>query len=148
MKRTVLCTLTLLFFAANPLLAQETAPDPGERFKQYLNQKVTEVKNTDDPAEKRALLDETLQKMKTAADQVRQMPGIDVKGEEALAAFAADISEKRAQLNGENGYEAVPDADLDRFADYVQQDLEQAQRLVISISTAALVLIIFLLLLL
>lgn len=148
MKRLSVCTLALLFFSVQPLLADATTPDPMERFKQYVNEMVTEVKETEDPAEKRALLDESLQKMEEAADRVRHMPGIDADDEEALAALSTDISEKRDQLNGHGGYERVADADLDRFADYVQQDLEQAQRLVISISSAALVLILVLLLLL
>ncbi len=148
MKRIALCTLALLFFSAHPLFAEAPASDPVERFKQYLNDMVTDVKDAEDPAEKRAILDESLRKMKTAADRVKQMPGTEAEAKEALTAFASDISDKRDQLNGENGYEVVPDADLDRFADYVQQDLEQADRLVISISSAALVLLIFLLLLL
>lgn len=148
MKRIALCTLALLLFSAPSLLAETPASDPVERFKEYLNDMVTEVKNAEDPTEKRAILDESLRHMKTAAERVRKMPGIESEEEEALTAFASDISEKRDQLNGENGYEGVPDADLDRFADYVQQDLEQADRLVISISSAALVLLIFLLLLL
>ncbi len=148
MRRTALCTVALLLLCMQPLFAGTTDTDPMDRFKQYLNRTVTEVKQTDDPAEKRALLNKSLQKMKQAADRVAQLRGTDAEDKAALAAFSADIFDKLAQLNGENGYERVPEVNLDRFADYVQQDLEQAQRLVISISATALALIILLLLLL
>lgn len=148
MRRLAVSILALLFFSVHPLLADATTPDPVEQFKQYVNEMVTDVKNADDPEEKRAILDESLQKMQRAAEQVSHMPGVNGRDKEALSTFQADISDKRDQLNGEDGYESVDDADLDRFADYVQQDLEQAQQLVISISSAALVLILVLLLLL
>lgn len=148
MTRTALCTVALLLFAVQPLLAEASTTDPIERFKQYLNRTVTEVKETDDPAEKRARLNTSLEKMKRATERVRGLPGVNAEDKAALAELEADFSDKLDQLNGENDYEPVDDAQLDRFADYVQQDLEQAQRLVISISTTVLALIILLLLLL
>lgn len=147
MRRTVVCSVALLLFSLQPLFADGIVSDPVEQFKQYLNETVTEVKNADDPVEKRARLGESLQQMREAADQAKHVPGVNAEEAKALAAFSADISDKLDQLKGNNGYERVADGDLDRFADYVQQDLEQAQRLVISISTAALALIVFLLLL-
>lgn len=148
MKRSALCTVTLLLLCMQPFVARATDTDPMDRLKQYLNRTVTEVKKTDDPAEKRALLNESLQKMKKAAGRVEQLRGMDAEDKAALAAFNASVSDKLEQLNGENGYERVADVNLDRFADYVQQDLEQAQRLVISLSATALVLILLLILLL
>lgn len=149
MRRLTACTLSLLLlFALQPLLAEAVTQDPTDRFKQHVNRMVTEVHKTEDPAEKRTLIEESLSKLKQAAERVQEMRGVDAEGREALADFEAQVSEKLDELEGENGYERVSDANLDRFADYVQQDMEQAQRMVISISATALALIVLLLLLL
>lgn len=149
MKRVAVSAIALmLLFAVQPVQAEDLSDDPMDRFKQYLNRMVAEVKKKDDPAEKRAVLDESLQKMRKAADRVKQMPGVDVEDKANLEVLEANLADKQAQLDGKDGYEQVDDAQLDRFADYVQQDLEQAQRLVISIGATTLALLIILLLLL
>lgn len=127
--------------------AQATDIDAMARFKQYVNDTVQEVKKADDPAEKRALLGASLDRMEKAAKTVARMPGLDANDKAALAAFNANIGDKLDQLNGTNGYDRVADAELDNYADYVQQDLEQAQNIVISISVLALLLIVLILLL-
>lgn len=149
MKPITLCTIgLLLLFSVQPFVAEATMNDPMDRFKQYMNRMVTEVHKTDDPAEKRALIEESLQKIQEATERVEQLRGVDAEDAEALAALRANITDKLDQLRGENGYDQVADMNLDRFADYVQQDMEQAQRLIISISATALALIVLLLLLL
>lgn len=147
MKRIVLTTAALLLFAMQAMPADATDIDAMAKFKEYVNQTVTEVKQAEDPAEKRSILSSSLERMKKAADVVAKMPGLDADDKAAVAAFDANISDKLDQLNGTNGYERVGDTDLDEYADYVQQDLEQAQRIVISISLVALLLIILILLL-
>lgn len=137
-----------MVLCVQPLLVEATPSDAMERFKQYLNDTVTEVKQADDPAEKRAILDRSLRKMTNAAERVKEMRGVDADDQAALDVLIENLSEKLYELNGEADYEPVADADLDDFADYAQQDLEQAQRLVISISATALVLILLLILLL
>lgn len=66
---------------------------------------------------------------------------------EALAGFKNDLIEKKNELNGQDGFAKVPDNRLNDFAQYVQQDMEQADRVVtISLTTALLIVIILLLL--
>jgi hypothetical protein len=119
-----------------------------ERFKSYLNETVQQVKNATDATEKRDILRRSLENMQTAAQQLKDSRGVDDEGRAALGAFKDVITDKLDQLEGRNGYETVADADLDDFTDYVQQDLEQAQRLVISIGVGTLLLLILLILLL
>jgi hypothetical protein len=59
----------------------------------------------------------------------------------------ATLLEKQNELEGKNGYERVPDAQLNAFSNYVVQDMEQAVG-TITISVLALVLIIILIVLL
>jgi hypothetical protein len=64
-----------------------------------------------------------------------------------LDSFKKLLTEKQDELNGVNGYEPVGNNQLDDFADYVQQDIEQADSVVtISVTTALLIIIILLLL--
>lgn len=136
-----------MLIALQPMPAQATDVDVMARFKAYVNETVVEVKKADDPETKRALLATSLERMKKAADMVGRMPGLDEDGRAAVDAFDANISDKLDQLNGKNGYERVANGQLNDFADYMQQDLEQAQRLVISLSLTALILILIIVLL-
>lgn len=70
------------------------------------------------------------------------------KDKEAIKSMRANIQEKKNELNGEEGYQKVTDKKLNNFANYVQQDLEQADTVVISISATVLAAILVLLLLL
>jgi hypothetical protein len=64
-----------------------------------------------------------------------------------LHSYKSKIVEKSNQLNGRKNYDRIAGEDLDEFADYVQQDMEQADRvLTISLTTALLIVIILLLL--
>jgi hypothetical protein len=66
---------------------------------------------------------------------------------ESIDDLRSRLQEKVDELNGQNGYTAVPDGQLDTFADYVQQDFEQADRvLTIGVTTALLIVLILLLL--
>ncbi len=136
-----------MLIALQPMPAQGMDVDVMARFKAYVNETVVEVKKADDPETKRALLATSLERMKKAADMVGRMPGLDEDGRAAVDAFDANISDKLDQLNGKNGYERVANGQLNDFADYMQQDLEQAQRLVISLSLTALILILIIVLL-
>lgn len=147
MKRLLISTAAILLLYIQPTPAQATDMDVMARFKAYVNETVAEVKNTDDPETKRALLRSSLERMDRAADVVARMPQMDDDDLAAIAVFKADISDKLDQLNGDNGYDRVADSDLDDYADYVQQDLEQAQRIVISLSLTALILILIIVLL-
>jgi len=61
--------------------------------------------------------------------------------------FKTILQEKQNELEGSNGYDRVPDAQLNAFANYVVQDMEQADT-TITISVVVLLLIIILIVLL
>lgn len=56
--------------------------------------------------------------------------------------FKTSLKEKQDELEGINGFERIPDSQLNEFSNYVVQDMEQAS---ITISLLALVVIIILL---
>jgi polyhydroxyalkanoate synthesis regulator phasin len=119
---------------------------PHEQLKQHIRDAVEKVKAAPTAAEKRSILDDELRAMTTALSRARQMTDRSSE-KESIDALRARVQEKLDELHGQNGYTAVPDEELDTFADYVQQDFEQADRVVtISVTTALLIVLILLLL--
>ena len=119
---------------------------PHEQLKQHIHDAVEKVKAAPTAAEKRSILDDELRAMTTALNRARQMTDRSSE-KESIDALRARVQEKLDELHGQNGYTAVPDEELDTFADYVQQDFEQADRVVtISVTTALLIVLILLLL--
>lgn len=141
-------SLSLIIFLAisqSPAVSQST--DLMETFKKHMNETVQEVKDEDNPEEKRAILNESFSKMITAIDKIESKATLSEKELAQLYAFKENIAEKSNQLNGRKDYDRIAGVDLDEFSDYVQQDMEQADRiLTISLTTALLIVIILLLL--
>lgn len=132
-----------LMFATQPVQADTT---PHEQLKQHVRDIVQEVKAASTPAEKRSILDEELRDMIAALDRVEQMTTLSERNQAGIDALRSLVQEKLDELHGQNGYEAVPDRQLDTFADYVQQDFEQADRVItISLTSALLILLIIIL---
>ncbi|HLR26307.1 MAG TPA: hypothetical protein VK112_10605 [Fodinibius sp.] len=122
--------------------------DALDMFKSYVNSMVQKVKKADDPSQKRKILNSSFDKMTAAFDKAQEIRMVSEKDKKAINSFKADIQQKRNELNGLDGFNRVEDSNLNNFANYVQQDLEQAKMVSISISAVLLVLIIILLLLL
>jgi len=144
--RVAVAVLVLVAIAA-PLFADNAQTRLENRLKEYFNNLLLEVEQTRDPAEKRALLNESLERFLTAMDRLQKLPFLNQEQREALARFDAKVQEKHDELNGAAGFAAVANADLDDFAGYMVQDLEQAARSYIVLSTAAVIIIILLLIL-
>jgi hypothetical protein len=120
--------------------------DGEKAFQNYVHSVVESVKKEKDPEEKRALLNESFLDMMAAIDRISALKTGSDTEKEGLAELRKMIEEKHNELNGLNGYDPVPASQLDRFADYVQQDLEQADRvLTISLTTLLLIVIIIIL---
>lgn len=115
-------------------------------YKEYINTMVERVEEAEDPADKRAILNNSFDNMITAFERAGEMRLASEKDKEAIKSLKANIQEKKNELNGEEGYRKVADNKLNNFANYVQQDLEQADTVVISISATLLVIILVLLL--
>jgi hypothetical protein len=139
--------LSLALFISNPVYSEDTSVKAENTLRTYLNQTNLEVKNADLPAEKRQILNASLHKLDTVMKTVQQMPGVTEAERDHIQAYRSSIREKTDELNGKNGYKAVPDTQLDAFSNYVVQDFEQAdRRITISLTTVLLIVIILLLL--
>jgi len=117
-------------------------------IQKYFNETACKVKATTDPAQKREILDKSLQTMSKAMDKVESSGLISQDDRAGVNHFKATLQEKQSELKGMNGYERVDDAQLNAFSDYVVQDMEQAaQTITISLVAALLIVIILILIL-
>jgi hypothetical protein len=112
---------------------------------EHLAETVTEAKAADSPAEKRAILNKGLQSLSKALADVHSSPMISDEDRAGIERLAGTIYDKIDELNGLNGFEPVADADLDDFADYMMQDIEQAQRITLSLVALLLIILIVIL---
>ena len=117
-----------------------------DKLQNYFSDVALRVKAADDPSQKREILDESFAKMAKALDAVQSSPLISKNDKVGIDQIKAIVKDKQEELAGLNGYEPVPDAQLNAFADYVVQDLEQADPS-ITISLVALLLIIIIVIL-
>ena len=138
--RTVLGFIFMIF-----ILVQ--AGNAGD-IQNYFSDTAAKVKATTDPAQKRAILDKSLQTMSTALDRVENSGLISQDDRAGINRLKADLQEKQDELTGSNGYAGVADAQLNAFSDYVVQSMEQADQYVtISVVTLLLIIIILILIL-
>jgi len=134
--RTVIRLSVIMFIMAFAGVAQGQ-----DNLQQYFSDAACKVKATADPSEKREILDKSFEKMSKALNMVQSSPLISKDDRAGIDRFKVMLQEKQDELAGQNGYERVPDAQLNAFADYVVQDMEQATQTV-TISLVALLLII------
>jgi len=116
-------------------------------LQRYFSDAATRVKAAENPSEKRAILNESLQTMTRALEMVQGSRTISKDDAVGLELFKATLQEKQDELAGVNGFARVADNQLNTFSDYVVQDMEQADE-VVTISLVALLLIIILVVLL
>ena len=118
--------LLLMAFAGVAMLrttAHSTSVD--ERFKVIVNMVIQNVKHTENPVEKREMLGTFLKQMDQGLGRANAL--LPSKDGAALNIWQMKMKADLAALNG-NGVAKIPDSDLNRFAGYVQQDVEQAER--------------------
>jgi hypothetical protein len=97
-----------------------------ERLKGALNEIVQEVREAESPAAKRAILDRFLSRADRNTRLLEALPGAGDGKKAALGAFQERFAGYSAQLHGTEGKQRVADNELDAFATFMQQDLEQA----------------------
>jgi len=112
-----------------------------DKLQNYFSDAAGKVKVTTDPTQKREILNKSFEKMSKALNTVQGSPLISKDDKAGIAHFKVVLKEKQDELAGLNGYDRVSDAQLNDFADYVVQDMEQATETV-TISLVALLLII------
>ena len=132
-----------LVFAAPSAQADVT---PHDRLKKHVRDVVQNVKAAPTAAKKREILDEELRTMISALDRTEKMADLSAQDQAGIDALRTRLQEKLDELHGQNGYEAVPDSQLDSFADYVQQDFERADSITLSLTTALLIVLLIVLL--
>lgn len=118
-----------------------------ETFKKNFNETVQNVHKAEDTAEKRALLNASFNKMTTAIERIEAKVKLTEKESAQLLSYKNGLQEKRSELNGTDGFNRVPDAELNNFSDYSQQYMEQADRTITIGLTAALLIVLILILL-
>ncbi|MGA9118737.1 MAG: hypothetical protein WB699_05185 [Bacteroidota bacterium] len=141
-KRMIFGSIAMMFVLALPANAGGK-----EQLQRYFSDAASKVKATDNPAEKREILNESFQTMFKALAIVEQSPTLSKDDAVSIDRFKASLQEKQDELTGSKGYVRVPDRQLNAFSDYVVQDTEQADQIVtISLVTLLLIAILFVLL--
>lgn len=135
-------SIFMMFVLAVPVNA-----DAKGELKQYFSKAAEKVKATENADEKREILNEAFNSMSKVLDNVLSSELISESDYAGIEQYKATLQEKQNELEGINGFERVPDAQLNAFADYVVQDMEQADQM-ITISVVVLLLIIILIVLL
>ena len=142
---TILASMLFVFAFQTTTFAQST--DLTETFKKHFNETVLAVQETENADEKRAILNESFDKMITAIDRIESRASLTEEESANLESYKLDLTEKMNELNGLDGFDEIMDEDLDDFSNFSQDFIEQANRTVtIGIGTALLILIILLLL--
>jgi hypothetical protein len=127
--KTVSKLAGILFFAAAIALPAHASQDQGllqARVKVALNEMVRDVKAAESPAAKREVMDRFLGKIENRADKIAKIPFLSAENRSALELLQGKFSGYEATLKGDPGLGGVADKDLDSYALFVQQDLEQA----------------------
>ncbi len=138
--------LSLLFFAAiHTATAQSN--DAISMFKKHINGVVDKVESAESPEKKRELLNNSFNELLATFNKVEKLKSLSSSDQTALNGLRSNIAEKQKELNGMDGYRRVPNNQLNNFANFIQQDIEQADE-TITISVTVLLLIIIILLLL
>ena len=118
-----------------------------DMFKKHINKVVQKVEKAHDPSVKREVLNDSFDDLLNSFARVENVKTLSSADQTAMNKLKNNITQKRNELNGLNGYKRVQNNQLNNFANFVQQDLEQADR-TITISLTVLLLIVIILILL
>jgi hypothetical protein len=119
------------------------ADDLKKELQKYINEIVTEVKEAETPEEKREILDNLFEDLQESFEAAKNSPYVPIDDYEGINILQSKITERSKELNGLEGYQKVPDNQLNEFAVFTLQDIEQADE-IITISLTTLLLIIIL----
>ena len=117
-----------------------------ERVHNYLNDTSLKVKAATSPEQKREILSRNLGEMTRAIATVKGAPLTTEQDRTHLNRLQADLQEKSDELMGVNGFDRVPDDQLNAFSTYVVQDMEQADK-TITVSLVVVLLIVIIIIL-
>ncbi len=136
--KIVIFSLLTVFLTGSAFAGNHTQKE----LKDYFNKINRKVQQTEDPVQKREILNNSFNDLLKAFSTAQQMP-LSSKDMAGINYFKQKVQNKKNELNGLNGYDKVKDASLNQFANYSMQQFEQSAEY-ITISVIALVLIIIL----
>ena len=117
-----------------------------DKVHNYLNDTSLKIKAATSPEQKREILTHSLSEMTRAIDTVKGAPLATDQDRANLDRLQVTLQEKSDELVGANGFDRVPDDQLNAFSTYVVQDMEQADKTItVSLVVALLIIIIIIL---
>lgn len=117
-----------------------------EKVHSYLNDAALKVKATASADEKREILSTSLSNMIVTIERVQSAPLTSAEDDANLDRVKVTLQEKSDELAGLNGFDRVPDDQLNAFSTYIVQDMEQAEKTItVSLVVALLIIIIIIL---
>ena len=139
--------LLAVMFAMTFAMVQTANAQATSKIQNYFNDAAVKVRATADPVQKREILVNSLTSMSNALTQVESSGLVSEENQVGVHRFKTSLQDKLDELAGINGFAPVPDAQLNAFANYVVQDMEQAaETITISLVAALLIAIIIILL--
>ncbi|MBK7378687.1 MAG: hypothetical protein IPJ03_06730 [Ignavibacteriales bacterium] len=115
-------------------------------LQKHFSDVANKVKATENAAEKRAILENSFKDMSEALVKVQGSFLVSKEEQAGIEGLKSILKENQDELAGINGYERVPDSQLNNFSNYVVQNMAQADQ-VITISLVAALLIIIIIIL-
>lgn len=147
MKKLHITTIFIFLVFVVQSVAVAQSINLTETFKKSFNETVQKVNKTENATQKRMLLNKSFSKMMVAIERIESKANLSKEESAQLASFKSEIQDKKSELNGTDGFDKVLDKDLNDFSDYSQQYFEQADRTVTIGLTAALLIVLILILL-
>jgi len=138
---TTFASILIMFVLVIPI----NAGGKGE-LQKHFSDVANKVKATENVAEKRAILENSFKDMSEALTKVQNSFLISKEDKAGIDGLKSILKENQDELAGINGYERVPDSQLNNFSTYVVQNMAQADT-TITISLVAALLIAILLVL-
>lgn len=138
-KLKIIFTILLSLFLFQTLKAD----DLKKELQKYMNEIITEVREAEAPEEKREILNDLFENLQESFVIAKNSPLVPEEDHKGIDILQTKITDRQNELNGLNGFEKVPDNQLNEFATFTLQDIEQANT-IIAISLTTLLLIIIL----
>ena len=143
MKAIIAFASVLIMFV---LVIPAKAGEKGE-LQKHFSDVANKVKATENVAEKRAILENSFEDMSEALTKVQNSFLISKEDKAGIDGLKSILKENQDELAGINGYERVPDSQLNNFSNYVVQNMPADQTITISLVAALLIIIIIILVL-
>jgi hypothetical protein len=143
--------LLLTALTALPSQAAENQSLLQARVKSALNGMVQDVKAAENPAGKRAVMDQFLGRADRELGLLEKLPFLSEEKHAAIDMMKAKFGGYAAEID-DKGSAGIADQDLDAFASFMQQDLEQAAEIAwgsggVYLSVGAIIIILLILIL-